>query len=94
MPIENTSATLIGKMKDCYDEEAWDRFVLYYKPYINNVVLAMNPIRNDVDDLVQRIILKIWKKVFSYLTTPAKEQCPSRWILSVTCIMVLSLRVD
>ena len=58
-----TQQTLLLKVKNQYDEEAWEQFVDYYRKYIYAVLINMGVPNTDLDDLSQQIMLKLWKKL-------------------------------
>ena len=45
------------------DEQAWDEFVDFYKNFINVVLNRLSISPNDIEDLAQDILLKIWKSI-------------------------------
>ena len=56
-----TRQTLLMRVKNQDDEQAWDEFVTYYKTFIKVILKYLNISENDVEDLNQDILLKIWK---------------------------------
>lgn len=57
----NTRLTLLQRAKNPDDQQAWDEFVKYYRDFIKVVLAQMNLNQKDSDDLIQEILLKIWK---------------------------------
>jgi len=56
-----TRESLLERIKDPDDANAWEDFTLCYESFIHAVVYKMNVGSNDRDDLVQNILLKVWK---------------------------------
>lgn len=67
-----TRQTLIQRAKDQSDEEAWKEFISFYKMFIYYLLNRMNVSLNEMDDLVQEILLTLWKKLESYESSKAK----------------------
>jgi RNA polymerase sigma factor (sigma-70 family) len=68
----NTRITLLQRAKDPSDHKAWEEFVSYYKEFIKVILLKMNLNHNDLDDLNQEIVLRIWKVLPDYDQSQAK----------------------
>ena len=76
---QQTRQTLVAKLQDRYDDQSWDEFVVYYRPYIYSIVRSQEVAPDDREDVVQDVCLKIWKALpaFSY----DREKCRFRtWI--------------
>ena len=58
-----TRKTLIQRMQDGHDEQSWEDFIRTYRPYIHAIIRSMNISDFDADDIVQQIMLKIWKNI-------------------------------
>ena len=58
-----TSRTLLTRVKDQKDEQSWEDFVFYYRPFIYNVVRGMNIAHHDAEEIVQNVLLKAWNKL-------------------------------
>ena len=56
-----TRQTLLMRVKNKDDEHAWGEFVSYYKSFIQVILKYLKISQNDIDDLTQDILLKIWK---------------------------------
>ena len=79
----NTRQTLIAKIKDQYDEQSWDEFVNFYKPYIYVVVRNMGIDTKDIEDVCQKILLVIWTDLPKFKYEPQK--CKFRtWMNQIT----------
>jgi len=57
----NTRLTLLQRAKNPDDQQAWDEFVRYYSDFIKVVLSQMGLNQKDADDLIQEILIKIWK---------------------------------
>lgn len=62
-----TRVSLLEKLHDRNDEGAWHEFVLNYRPYIHVVIYRMGVSSNDVDDLVQGVLMKLWDKLPDFI---------------------------
>jgi RNA polymerase sigma factor (sigma-70 family) len=61
-----TRKSLLMRVKDSSDEKAWDDFVAYYKNFIYHILHRIGMRSADIDDLVQEILIKLWKNLESY----------------------------
>ena len=61
-----TRLTLLGRARDPADETAWQEFAAYYRGFIRVVLTKMNVNANDLDDLQQEILLRLWKILGRY----------------------------
>ena len=69
---ENTRQTLIARVRDQYDEGSWNEFVSYYEKYIYTVVCRLGLGHHDALDLVQNILLLLWKNLQNFEYQPHK----------------------
>ena len=76
-----TKQTLIQRVQNPDDKSAWDDFVSYYQTFIEMVLNKSRISLNESDDLVQEILLKIWKGLPNY--EYRKEQAKFRTWMSV-----------
>lgn len=84
----NTQQTLIQRAQNPEDEQAWDDFVSYYESFIKMVLFKSNISLNDTDDLIQAILIRIWKGLPNY--EYKKEQARFRtWLSTIirNCII-------
>jgi RNA polymerase sigma factor (sigma-70 family) len=84
----NTQQTLIQRAQDPDDDQAWDDFILYYESFIRMVLCRSNISLNDTDDLIQAILVRIWKGLPNY--EYRKEQARFRtWLSTIirNCII-------
>ena len=77
----NTRQTLLQKLQMQQDEHTWEEFVKYYKGYIYVCIRNLNVATDDCEDLLQDILLKIWKGLPNY--SYEKDRCRFRSWLSV-----------
>ena len=72
---QNTSPTLIDKIKNQYDEQSWAQFIEAYEKYIYIIVDKISP-GHDIDDIVQEVLLRLWKSLPNFNYHP--EKCKFR----------------
>lgn len=77
-----TRQTLLMRVKNQDDEQAWDEFVSYYKTFIRVILKYLNISENDIEDLSQDILLKIWK-AFARLDYDAEKARFRTWMNTV-----------
>ena len=58
-----TRYTLLHRIQSQVDEVAWKDFTDQYRLYIYAIINRMNIKATDADDLYQKILLKLWKKM-------------------------------
>lgn len=63
---QHTSYTLLQRAHDTTDEEAWSRFVAYYRRFIFYILREMGVSENDLDDLVQQVLIGLTKTLPQY----------------------------
>ncbi|WDE96563.1 RNA polymerase sigma factor [Lentisphaera profundi] len=61
--IYKTRKTLLFKIKDQYNDDAWAEFSEVYKHYIYAIIRGMKITAADADDIVQKIMMRLWKKL-------------------------------
>ena len=80
----NTRQTLLIKIRDQYDDSAWEEFISFYRPYVYRVVQNIKNINvNDRDDIVQEVMLTAWKKLPEFEYQPHKGRFRS-WLSTVS----------
>ena len=84
-----TSITLVQKIRNQYDEKAWERFAEVYTPYIRIIVFKMGMRFHDAEDLVQNVILKAWKGLPNFEYTPDKGRLRG-WLKTIARNTVMS----
>ena len=58
-----TRKTLLMRAKNQDDHAAWEDFTAYYREFIHMVLHQMNISSAEIDDLVQEILIQIWKSL-------------------------------
>lgn len=61
-----TRHTLLVRARNPLDTEAWSDFVRHYQRFIYHLLHRMHVNPNDVNDLSQMILLKLWKSLPTY----------------------------
>ena len=82
-----TRQTLLVRARDPENGDAWEEFIKFYKPFICQILHKMNININDFDDLVQEVLLKLWKGLGKYDNDKAKFRT---WLSYVTRNTVIS----
>lgn len=67
-----TRETLLKKIKTHSDEHSWDEFINYYKGYIYIVARNMNLKHHDAEDILQRVLIRLWEKLPEFDYSPNK----------------------
>lgn len=68
-----TRQTLIQRVKESPDERSWEEFISTYQPYIKAIVRNMNIVEHDAEDIVQQVMLKVWKNIGELENDPNKR---------------------
>jgi RNA polymerase sigma factor (sigma-70 family) len=58
-----TRQTLIQRARDPNDSQAWDEFIDYYRSFIRMVLMKLQVPRDDLEDLSQAILVKLWQNL-------------------------------
>ena len=83
-----TRQTLLIRAQSGNDQDAWDEFVKFYKAFIYHILKKMNVrSKDDMDDLVQDVLLKLWKGLKSYDKSKSKFRT---WLSLITKNTVIS----
>ena len=62
----NTQQTLIQRAQNPDDHQAWEDFVQFYESFVKMVLRKSNISFYEEEDLVQSILLKVWKGLPNY----------------------------
>jgi RNA polymerase sigma factor (sigma-70 family) len=62
-PTLSTRKTLIDRVKDQYNEAAWEEFAGIYSRYIYAVIRNMNISQQDTEEIHQKVMVKLWEKL-------------------------------
>ena len=79
----HTQKTLIERLKDRQDEQAWSDYAVHYQSFILSILLKMGFQHHDAEDLKQEVLLRSWKgmKNFEY----DRSKCKFRtWLSLIT----------
>ncbi len=87
MDTWNTRKTMLIRLQNQYDEHSWEEFVATYRQYIYNVIRRMNLNHHDALEIVQIVLIKLWKKLpdFNYDNYRGKFR---NWLYTVTANQV------
>ncbi|MCH2205521.1 MAG: sigma-70 family RNA polymerase sigma factor [Lentisphaerales bacterium] len=78
-----TNPTLLQRVKNVYDDSSWDEFNKYYRPYIMMITKGLNMRHNDAEEIVQLIMIKIWKNIPKFNYNPNRGHFRG-WIRTIT----------
>ncbi len=78
-----TRETLIKKLRYSESEADWEEFVYFYRRFIYSIIKRMGLQESDCDDMLQKVLLKIWKKIPEFEPNQRKGAFRS-WISSTT----------
>ena len=70
----HTRQSLLMRLRDSHDEASWEEFVATYRSYILTIINNLNVSLHDSEDLLQSILLKLWKKLPEFEYDPGKGQ--------------------
>jgi RNA polymerase sigma-70 factor (ECF subfamily) len=59
--MDATRTSLIHRIRDPQDKEAWARFVVFYEPMLKAYVRSLNVPAHDTDDVVQNVLVSVWR---------------------------------
>lgn len=77
--MHETRQTLIERVRTQQDEQSWEEFDDTYRGYIIGIVRKMNFDYHENEDLVQMILLKLWKSMDQFDYRP--DECRFRsWV--------------
>ena len=78
----HTRHTLLQKICDRHDDQAWEDFVYYYEKYIYLVCRRTNLNHLEAEELVQQVMVKLWKKLPEFKVDKNKRF--RSWLCQVT----------
>lgn len=79
----NTRITLLQKLKERRDNEAWNDFYSYYAPFIKGLIRRFLANEEDVEDCSQIILVSIWKSLPQFAYDPGKGRFRS-WLITIS----------
>lgn len=77
-----TKQTLLVRIKNKDDDQAWNEFVIYYESFIKKILRYLKVDLNDEEDLTQEILLKLWKSLQNLDYNPEKARFRT-WLSTV-----------
>ncbi len=80
--MDTTRYTLIQRVKDPKNEDAWASFIGAYEGYIHSVLQRVGISRDEAIDLSQEILLKLWKELPSFNYEPNRGKFRS-WLYQI-----------
>lgn len=80
--MNTTSISLLNRVRESTDQEAWDRFVDLYTPMIYRWALGIGLPKSEASDLVQDIFLTLSQKLPSFQYDESKNF--RSWLKTVT----------
>lgn len=78
-----TRVTLLQKLSDRDNDDAWRDFVAYYRGFIYGLIRRMGLSHSDADEVVQLVLLKSWNKLPDFCYDPARGKFRG-WLGRVT----------
>ncbi|WDE97764.1 RNA polymerase sigma factor [Lentisphaera profundi] len=61
-----TRITLLERIKQANNQDAWEDFCTYYQQYLYNILRRMNMDTSEAEDISQLVLLKMWNKLPSF----------------------------
>ena len=82
MKQPQTKATLISKVANQGDEQAWSEFISQYKGYLRVILSRTYLAEKDLEDCLQNILIRIWELMPEFDYKPEKGRFRS-WIAQI-----------
>ena len=80
--VDHTRQTLLQKLQKQQDEQTWEEFIRYYEGYIYVCIRNLGVSLSDSEDLLQEVLVKIWKGMPQY--SYERDKCRFRtWLSTV-----------
>ena len=79
----NTSASLLVRIRDPKDREAWDRFIEIYTSIVRDYCFQRRLQKTDIDDLVQDVMTSVANAIKTFEYDPARGRFRA-WLGTVT----------
>lgn len=77
-----TRQSLIIRLKDQADNDAWEEFVGIYRPVIFRVAVSRGLQHSDADDLAQQVLVSVAKKIPEWQADPTRARFRT-WLYQV-----------
>lgn len=75
-----TRKTLIQRVVEDHDEQSWNELVGIYRPYIYAILIDMKIPRQDAEEILQQVLIRLWKYFESY----SPEKRFRHWLSRIT----------
>jgi RNA polymerase sigma factor (sigma-70 family) len=69
-----TRASLLELAKSGADHLAWEELLTYYEPFIQRVLVAMGVRPDDIQDVAQLVLMRLWKDLKHYQYEPERAR--------------------
>ena len=79
----NTRLTLLQKLQNQYDSHAWEEFSNLYRSFIFAVLQKMNVDIQDAENICQKVMVQVWKKLPEFEYDKQKGRFRS-WLAVIT----------
>ena len=89
MMAYKTRLTLMDRLKNSGDEKSWDEFHEVYRRFIYSIIRSMHIEAHLIDDLIQDVLLSVWKALPGFEYKPSKGRFSS-WLATITINTVKS----
>lgn len=64
----------------CSDKQKWEELAAYYYPFIKIILRHMRIHENDIEDIAQNVMLKLWKNLSKFDSSRSKFRT---WLISI-----------
>ena len=88
-----TRLTLMERLKNAGDEKSWDEFNNVYRRYIYSIVKSMYVEESRIDDLIQDVLISVWKALPGFEYNNGKGRFSS-WLATITVNKVKSAKLQ
>lgn len=88
--IPDTRISLIGRLSDFEDRQAWDEFVTMYRPVIYALAVRSGLQASDADDAVQEVLWAVGRSVAKWQPDPTRARFRT-WLGRITRNLVINL---
>lgn len=88
-----TRITLMERLKNSGDEKSWNEFNNVYRRYIYSIVKSMYVEESRIDDLIQDVLLSVWKALPGFEYNNGKGRFSS-WLATITVNKVKSAKLQ
>ena len=75
-----TRQTLLRRASDMENHQAWEEFVSYYKKFIFILLWHMKIPQQECDDIVQQVLVRVWKNLAKFDKERAKFRT---WLVTI-----------